>query len=189
MSEFYTFLSSLYNCLLKFISLIILLGEVRKFLGEVLKICAPPPKIRPWFNALISYASFFKNDHIGAQDCITKWCICNVFVFNTLVIFVELTMRKRSLAVTLAVTKGKMPQLLAEKDTRTKTPRDKRNLYLAKEGVILPGAEAAVGLSKSDLQKRQKAEAEKKAKLKMPHYIVSKTRCDWVDFFVEDSLV
>ena len=38
MSAFYTFLSSLYNCLLKFTSLIILLGEVRTFLGEVLKI-------------------------------------------------------------------------------------------------------------------------------------------------------
>ena len=38
MSAFYAFLSSLYNCLLKFISLIILLGEVRRFLGEVLKI-------------------------------------------------------------------------------------------------------------------------------------------------------
>ena len=35
---FYTFLSSLYNCLLKFILLIILLGEVQKLLGEVLKI-------------------------------------------------------------------------------------------------------------------------------------------------------
>ena len=56
--EFYTFLSSLYNCLLKFTSLTILSGEVRKFLGEVLKIsgevrshpCAPPrtsPNIRP----------------------------------------------------------------------------------------------------------------------------------------------
>ena len=32
MSAFYTFLSSLYSCLLKFI---ILLGDVRKFLGEV----------------------------------------------------------------------------------------------------------------------------------------------------------
>ena len=38
MSAFYTFLSSLYNCLLKFISLIILLGEVRKFLAKVMKI-------------------------------------------------------------------------------------------------------------------------------------------------------
>ena len=37
MSAFYTFLSSLYNCLLKFISLIIF-GEVRKFTGEVMKI-------------------------------------------------------------------------------------------------------------------------------------------------------
>ena len=33
MSAFYTLLSSLYNCLLKFISLMILLGEVRMFLG------------------------------------------------------------------------------------------------------------------------------------------------------------
>ena len=63
MSAFYTFLSSLYNCLLKFISLTILLGKVRKFLAKVLKILggvqsyprggahlpAPPPKkkIRP----------------------------------------------------------------------------------------------------------------------------------------------
>ena len=38
MSVFYTFLSSLYNCLLKFILFTILLGEVRKFLWEVLKI-------------------------------------------------------------------------------------------------------------------------------------------------------
>ena len=38
MSAFYTFLSSLYNYILKFISLIILSGEVRQFLGEVLKI-------------------------------------------------------------------------------------------------------------------------------------------------------
>ena len=36
MSAFHT-LSNLYNCLLKFISLIVL-GEVRKFLGKVLKI-------------------------------------------------------------------------------------------------------------------------------------------------------
>ena len=60
MSAFYTFLSSLYNCLLKFI-LLIILGEMRKFLGEVLTISgevqshprggghlpALPPKIRP----------------------------------------------------------------------------------------------------------------------------------------------
>ena len=59
MFAFYTFLSSLYNGLLKFVSLIILLGEVAKVLrkgGENFRRgakssqgrCAPPPKIRPW---------------------------------------------------------------------------------------------------------------------------------------------
>ena len=61
MSAFYTFLSSLYNCLLKFISLIISLAEVRNFIGEVQKISgevqsnahhpAPPPKLgKHWVN-------------------------------------------------------------------------------------------------------------------------------------------
>lgn len=74
------------------------------------------------------------------------------------------------------MTKGKVPQLLSEKDSARRSPRDKRNLYLAKEGVIVPGSQAADGLSKADLQKRQKAEAEKKAKLRIPHFVVSKTR-------------
>ena len=58
MYAFCTFLSSLYNCLLKCISLI-LLGEVRRFLEEVLKISGevqsrprggahlPPPPLNP----------------------------------------------------------------------------------------------------------------------------------------------
>ena len=45
MSGFYTFLSSLYNCLLIFISLIISLGEVRKFIGEVRKFIGEVLKI------------------------------------------------------------------------------------------------------------------------------------------------
>lgn len=57
-----------------------------------------------------------------------------------------------------------------------KEPRDKRNLYLAREGVITAGSEAAKHLSKADLQKREKAETEKKAKLKNPNYFVSTTR-------------
>ena len=97
-------------------------------------------------------------------------------IYIQLLSFLELVIRKRPISVALAVTKGKVPQLLAEKDSTKKAPRDKRNLYLAKEGVIMPGSDAALGLSKSDLQKRQKAEEEKKAKLKMPHYIVSQTR-------------
>ena len=52
MFAFYTFLSSLYN-LLKFILLIILLGEMQKFLGEVLKISGEePPRTSPQNPAL-----------------------------------------------------------------------------------------------------------------------------------------
>ncbi|XP_028391945.1 RNA-binding protein 28-like [Dendronephthya gigantea] len=105
----------------------------------------------------------------SAEECLEKYGEENE-------VSEELILRKRPLSVTLAVTKGKVSQLLADKDATKKGPRDKRNLYLAKEGVITPGTEAAVGLSKSDLQKRQKALEEKNAKLKIPHYIVSKTR-------------
>ena len=44
MFAFYTFLSILYNCLLKFILFMILLGGVQTFLEEVLKIAHLPPK-------------------------------------------------------------------------------------------------------------------------------------------------
>ena len=50
MSAFYTFLSSLYNCLLKFIWLIIVLGEVRKILEEALKISGEMQS-HPWRGA------------------------------------------------------------------------------------------------------------------------------------------
>ena len=86
------------------------------------------------------------------------------------------------LNVTKAVTRGKAAELAKEKKLDgTKDTRDKRNLYLAKEGLITPGSEAAQGLSKADLVKRQKAEAEKKAKLENPNNFVSTTR--WVSFF------
>lgn len=81
------------------------------------------------------------------------------------------------LNVTKAVTRGKAAELAKEKKLDgTKDTRDKRNLYLAKEGIITPGSEAAQGLSKADLVKRQKAEAEKKAKLENPNNFVSTTR-------------
>ena len=79
--------------------------------------------------------------------------------------------------MTKAVTRGKAAELAKEKKTEgNKESKDKRNLYLAKEGLILPGSEAAQGLSKADLLKRQKAEAEKKAKLENPNNFVSSTR-------------
>lgn len=81
------------------------------------------------------------------------------------------------LNVTKAVTRGKAAELAKEKKLDgTKDTRDKRNLYLAKEGLITPASEAVQGLSKADLVKRQKAEAEKKAKLENPNNFVSTTR-------------
>ncbi|XP_078364761.1 RNA-binding protein 28-like isoform X2 [Oculina patagonica] len=82
-----------------------------------------------------------------------------------------------TLNVTKAVTRGKAAELAKEKKIEgNREARDNRNLYLAKEGLILSGSTAAQGLSKADLLKRQKAEKEKKAKLENPNYFVSKTR-------------
>ena len=82
-----SFLPSSYNCLLKFISLIILLREVRKFLGEVLKISGvvqshprggqshlsrnPALRNSLHFMRHFSYRSqitFHPNDHSSFQD-------------------------------------------------------------------------------------------------------------------------
>jgi nucleolar protein 4 len=48
---------------------------------------------------------------------------------------------------------------------------DKRNLYLAKEGLVI-----ADDISKEDKEKRDRAWAEKKAKLANPNFYISKTR-------------
>ncbi|EDO39223.1 predicted protein, partial [Nematostella vectensis] len=80
------------------------------------------------------------------------------------------------LQVDLAVTPGKLEQMSRQQKEERRDPKDKRNLYLAREGVIKPGSDAAKDLSKADLLKRQKAEAEKKSKLQNPNYFVSKTR-------------
>ncbi|KAI3977932.1 hypothetical protein MKX01_034932 [Papaver californicum] len=53
---------------------------------------------------------------------------------------------------------------------------DQRNLYLAKEGVILEGTPAAEGVSPHDMSKRQALEKKKKAKLQSPNFHVSRTR-------------
>ncbi|KAK7283895.1 hypothetical protein RIF29_13644 [Crotalaria pallida] len=53
---------------------------------------------------------------------------------------------------------------------------DHRNLYLAKEGLILEGTPAAEGVSSSDMLKRQELERKKKTKLQSPNFHVSKTR-------------
>ncbi|XP_061362195.1 uncharacterized protein LOC133305947 [Gastrolobium bilobum] len=53
---------------------------------------------------------------------------------------------------------------------------DHRNLYLAKEGLILEGTPAAEGVSASDMLKRQELERKKKTKLQSPNFHISRTR-------------
>ncbi|KAG8473677.1 hypothetical protein CXB51_035518 [Gossypium anomalum] len=53
---------------------------------------------------------------------------------------------------------------------------DLRNLYLAKEGLIVEGTPAAKDVSASDMEKRQMLHEKKMTKLQSPNFHVSKTR-------------
>lgn len=54
--------------------------------------------------------------------------------------------------------------------------KDKRNLYLTDEGLVLEDSGAAEGAAKSDIEKRVLARKDKKSKLKHPIFFVSPTR-------------
>jgi nucleolar protein 4 len=54
--------------------------------------------------------------------------------------------------------------------------QDRRNLFLAREGEILDGSAAAVGVSAADMAKRRRAAEEKAAKLRNPNFSISRTR-------------
>ena len=81
----------------------------------------------------------------------------------------------RSLILSIAVDRKKAKELTAS-EKKPKTKEDKRNLYLAYEGVITEQDEASNDMSKADLAKRQRALIEKKNKLQNPNFFVSKTR-------------
>lgn len=53
---------------------------------------------------------------------------------------------------------------------------DHRNLYLAKEGLVLEGFPAAEGVSASDMSKRKMLQEKKMTKLQSPNFHVSRTR-------------
>mmetsp|Transcript_37125 Transcript_37125/g.60505 ORF Transcript_37125/g.60505 Transcript_37125/m.60505 type:complete len:790 (-) Transcript_37125:129-2498(-) len=81
----------------------------------------------------------------------------------------------RPLFVTPAVERTRAKDLVdvTEKEKNTKT--DKRHLYLAREGIIMEN-DGEVELPKTDRNKRERAEKEKKTKLKSPLFFVSPTR-------------
>ncbi|XP_070189565.1 RNA-binding protein 28-like isoform X2 [Littorina saxatilis] len=80
----------------------------------------------------------------------------------------------RKLLVVLAVSKSEAQGQQVAKNT--KEEKDNRNLFLAREGLIRAGTQAAVGLSQEDIKKRMKVEQVKREKLKNMNIFVSSTR-------------
>ncbi|CAN6483513.1 unnamed protein product [Victoria cruziana] len=77
----------------------------------------------------------------------------------------------------LTVRKALNKKLAKEKELKNeKKEKDQRNLYLAKEGLILRGSAAAADVSKEDMLKRELLSKKKARKLQSPNFHVSKTR-------------
>nr|GEW22314.1 RNA-binding protein 28 [Tanacetum cinerariifolium] len=83
-------------------------------------------------------------------------------------------LKGRQLKLLKALNKKEAHEKEAEKMKKEEV--DHRNLYLAKEGLILEGTPAAEGVSESDLSKRRSLEQKKATKLQSPNFHVSKTR-------------
>ncbi|CAN0005643.1 unnamed protein product, partial [Hapterophycus canaliculatus] len=81
----------------------------------------------------------------------------------------------RALHVTRAVDREEAGRLTVGAQKRV-GHKDKRNIYLADEGLVLEDSAAAQGAAKSDMEKRVLARKDKKSKLKNPIFFVSPTR-------------
>ncbi|KAJ6385956.1 hypothetical protein OIU77_029006 [Salix suchowensis] len=67
-------------------------------------------------------------------------------------------------------------RMIRKKEKNKIEDQDHRNLYLAKEGLILEGTPAAEGVSISDMAKRNRFQEDKMTKLRSPNFHVSRTR-------------
>ena len=79
----------------------------------------------------------------------------------------------KQLIVNEAVSRNQLEQI---HDDNRRKHKDKRNIYLAKEGLIYPESPAAVGVSASDLKKRLLLEEKKRKLLQNLHYFISDHR-------------
>ncbi|XP_046658077.1 RNA-binding protein 28-like [Daphnia pulicaria] len=80
----------------------------------------------------------------------------------------------RILDVALAVTREDLDH--KKQEAEKKEHKDKRNLFLAREGFIRPGTLAAQGVSPTDMAKRQQNELWKKQMLRNLHMFISRER-------------
>lgn len=72
--------------------------------------------------------------------------------------------------------RGKKAGRLTVGAQKRKGHKDKRNLYLANEGLLLEDSTAAEGTARVDMEKRANARRDKKTKLKNPLFFVSPVR-------------
>merc|ERR1719192_2300002 len=82
----------------------------------------------------------------------------------------------RRLQVMLAQNKEEVEQKQKSREEEKKEGKDQRNLYLAREGMVREGTQAAEGVSASDIAKRKVVEKQKKHLLKNLNMFVSSTR-------------
>jgi len=82
--------------------------------------------------------------------------------------------KDRECRADLAVDKGRLQQIKSERDMKTKRPNDKRNLFLANEGLVLE--ESTKLANPIDQEKRKKAQTDKRRKLTNPLFFVSAHR-------------
>merc|ERR1719438_207543 len=80
----------------------------------------------------------------------------------------------RQLNVLMAKDKTDVEQI--QKERKEKEPKDNRNLYLAREGIIREGTAAAEGVSKADMDRRKVVQKQKKQMLSNLNTFVSSTR-------------
>jgi len=80
----------------------------------------------------------------------------------------------RQLNILMAKEKGDVEAI--QKERKEKEPKDNRNLYLAREGIIREGTAAAEGVSKSDMDRRKVVQKQKKQMLSNLNMFVSSTR-------------
>ena len=66
----------------------------------------------------------------------------------------------RQLNILVAKEKGDVEAI--QKERKEKEPKDNRNLYLAREGIIREGTAAAEGVSKTDMDRRKMVQKQKK---------------------------
>ena len=80
----------------------------------------------------------------------------------------------RQLNILMAKEKGDVEAI--QKERKEKEPKDNRNLYLAREGIIREGTAAADGVSKTDMDRRKVVQKQKKQMLSNLNMFVSSTR-------------